>query len=226
MIEARGLRARTREGFVLGPLDLRVDAGERLAVLGPTGAGKSLLVAALAGLVPARGIRHAGTVAVIFQKDALDDACTAFENVAGAATARGILDARVVAHRVLEQVGLGGHMHKRPRALSGGMRKRVGIARALAVDPAVLLADDPTAGLDPETAREVLDLLFAEDAGDHRALLITTQDVDAVLPRVPRAVVMRDGAMIWHGPPSALAHEPTLVPFAPQVHRPLWSGSP
>jgi ABC-type multidrug transport system ATPase subunit len=178
----------------LGPVTLSVDAGEVCGVVGPSGAGKSLLLATLAGLAPRAILRGRATVqrpiAMAFAHDALDDGETAVDNVVVAAEAAGIASPHAAARALLERLGLPAPaMGRRPRGLSGGQRKRVGLARALVVRPRVLLLDDPTAGLDPETARAVLDTL-ADVAGD-AAVLMATQDIDVVLPRAHRSLLLR-----------------------------------
>lgn len=221
LVDVDGLTARGRGGLALGPLSFSVDAGEALAVTGPHGAGKSLLLACLAGiaarecalrcqrcLLPAR-------IAMIFQRDALDDGRSVLENVLV-----GALDRRR-AQQALERVGLGDHAQRSPRLLSGGMRKRVGIARALASSPSLILADEPTAGLDPSTAREVLDALFTS-AGAHAepavAVIIATTDVDVVLPRAPRTLFLEQGRALFLGPTAILANDVRTRPFAPRDH--------
>lgn len=233
MIEAVRLSSVGRQGLVLGPVSFRVDDGDVLGVVGAAGSGKSLLLATLAGLVSAPAarsrrhhprvsgeVRRSGSLALVFQRDALDDGRSALDNVALAAAARGVPSPLEAARRALERVSLGGDLHKLPRELSGGMRKRVNIARALVVEPAILLADDPTAGLDPHTAHEVLSLILAPvhtDAGARaRTVIVTTQDVDVVLPRVPRTLVLDDGQVAWQGAPAELARHEAWRTFAPR----------
>ena len=192
VLEALVLRTppRTKRPCALGPLSFCVDAGAVVGVLGRAGSGKSLLLSALAGLAPQcvqQGRAHVPTpVAMVFQRDALDDSLSVIDNVELVAVAAGISSARDAAAGLLDQVGLHGHLHKLPHALSGGQRKRVGIARALVVQPRTLLLDDPTAGLDPATAQEILDLVFAciASARTPAATLLATQDIDVVVPRL------------------------------------------
>jgi ABC-type transporter Mla maintaining outer membrane lipid asymmetry ATPase subunit MlaF len=204
-LELKQVQAVGRTGFFLEPISFRVDAGAPLAIVGAAGAGKSHLLALIAGLarVMSGSIEKPARVSMVFQRDALDDARTAFDNVATAAKARGVHDPESSARTALDRVGLANDVDKLPRALSGGMRKRVGIARALAVDPELVLADDPTAGLDPATAGEILALLVGKDA-DHRVTIIATQDVDVVLPHVAHVLVLEQGRAIFSGAPSAL----------------------
>jgi ABC-type nitrate/sulfonate/bicarbonate transport system ATPase subunit len=197
-----------RAHFVLGPVSLDVAAGETVALLGPTGSGKSLLLRALAGLLPVQGECVVESPrALVFQRDALLEDRTVHRNVSDAARACGIERADDAARDVLERVGLEAHVDKRPSQLSGGMRKRVGIARALVVNPRVLLCDDPTAGLDPGTSRAVLGLLRTH--APTAAIVIATHDVDVALAYVDR--------VLWLGPDrtvtSCAVHE--LVRVAP-----------
>lgn len=214
IVEVRELVTRGRGGLLLGPLSFALAAGEVLAITGPHGAGKSLLLAALAGLAPSTSaqLTKPARTAMVFQRDALDDARTALENVAVAATS--LDDARAA----LARVGLAAHEDARPRTLSGGMRKRVGIARALAASPELVLADEPTAGLDPRTSSEVLDALFASATSARAAVIIATTDVDVVLPRASRVLFMDAGRITFDGPASALANDARTASFAPRSH--------
>lgn len=180
----------------LGPVSLQLGPGELVGVVGPSGAGKTLLLATLAGLAPRAILRgHASVqrpVAMAFSHDALDDSDTALDNVAVAAAAAGVVDPRTAARTLLLRLGLPDDaLARRPRALSGGQRKRVGVARALVMRPRVLLLDDPTAGLDPDTADEVLAVVAAVAAD--AAILLATQDVDVVLRRARCALLLRPG---------------------------------
>lgn len=190
--------------FVLGPISLSLRAGGALVVLGGPSSGKSLLLLALAGLVGARSgtvhldgeplppaLRRRRT-GLAFQRDALVPDESALENVARAARGRGLDAPDDRAADTLRRVGIADEHHARaPRALSFGMRRRVGLARALVAAPDVLLLDDPTAGLDPATAREVVRVIreVARDA----ALVLTTHDVDVVLPTFGDVLVLDAG---------------------------------
>ncbi len=213
-LDVVGLVARGRGGLVLGPVDVAVAQGEVLAVVGSTGAGKSLLLSALAGLAPS-SCTHELRVGMVFQSAALDDACTALENVARATRARRLPAPDDAARAALRAVGLGDALHKLPRQLSGGMRRRAALARALAVAPELLLLDDPTAGLDPLTTREVLALALPRD-GSAPPTIIVTHDVDEVVPLAHRALVLAAGRPVFSGAPAELAAHPSLAAFAPR----------
>ncbi len=213
-------------GRRVGPLTFCLDANEAVAVVGRAGTGKSLLLAALAGLAP--GSVAAGRavvsrpVAMTFAHDALDDADSALDNVVVAAAAAGRAEPVAAARAMLSRLGLPpADVVRRPRALSGGQRRRVGLARALVVRPRVLLLDDPTAGLDPVTAAAVLDAALDPTLG--AAVLIATQDVDVVLPRVARALLL---ASSDDGGPRLLPAAAVPAPFAPRPFASFLPGAP
>lgn len=181
----------------LGHLTLEVALGETVALVGASETGKSALLLALAGL---EGTVCGGTarvprpIGMVFARDGLEDDRTALENllVAAMPSRRAHDDSEeMVARRcaaMLIDLGIPERDHHRACALlSFGQRRRVGLARALVVHPATLLLDDPTAGLDPDTARAMLEAIRCH-AGQ-AAVVIATQDIDVVLPSVPRCVV-------------------------------------
>lgn len=182
-------------------------AGERLALVGPSGCGKSTLLNIASGLVrPRQGeVRLAGAsltamspgqtddwrgrhVGFVFQGFHLLEPLSALENVlAGMRFGRAIArhEQRERAVELLGRVGLGSRLRHRPGELSMGERQRVALARAIAGRPAVILADEPTASLDPATGGAVLDLLLEMTAAEGAALLLVTHDEAqaALLPR-------------------------------------------
>jgi ABC-type multidrug transport system ATPase subunit len=215
-----GLRAHGRDGFAIGPLSFAVAPGEALAVVGPAGAGKTLLLKALAGLVPCSGVRERPSpVAMQFPRDALVDDETVLENVRACCTARSVADPDGAARAALTAVGLGARLAAAPRTLSGGQRRRAGLARALAVQPGLLLLDDPTAGLDPKTASEVAQLFLGDP---RRVVVFSTEDVDALVPRASAVLVLPAPGSAsprapFVGPPAALAGDAELAAFAPRA---------
>lgn len=188
-------------------LDLHVDAGEFLAIMGPSGCGKTTVLNAFTGLVPVeRGtIRYDGTVVepggfsfgYVFQEPRLLDWRTVQENVAFALRGAGVPKAergpRI--EEWLGRVGLGDADDTYPRELSGGMRQRVGVARALATDPEVLLLDEPFGSLDDVTARTLRQDLLDLWADTGKEVLLVTHDMREAVTLADRVLFMgRDGA--------------------------------
>jgi len=190
---------------ILADVDLTVEPGELMAVVGPSGAGKSTLLAVLAGLEPPDGgtVRFGGgevTAAarhrfgIVLQGYGLVSLLTAAENVELALQARRLPRAHVRqrAARYLSEVGLAGRADHLVEELSGGEQQRVAVARALATGPDVVLADEPTAELDPVSREQVLNLLTV--AGD-RTVIIATHDPD-VAARCDRRVELAAGRIV------------------------------
>jgi putative ABC transport system ATP-binding protein len=194
---------------VLAGIDLVVDGGRPVALTGPSGSGKTVLCLVLAGaLVPTRGqvllngrpFCAGGTsIGLILQSHGLADGLTAEENVALPLQARGLSRAEIGRRstRALASVGLGGLETRRIEELSGGEHQRVGIARALAGDPAVLIADEPTSELDPENRQIVLGLLL-DHAAKSNIVVVASDDPD-VVATFPQVVELDRGQMKHNG---------------------------
>jgi putative ABC transport system ATP-binding protein len=196
---------------VLKDVSIAVDSGSSVAIVGPSGSGKSSLISVAAGLEKAsRGevsllgeridalsedqmarLRR-GRVSMVFQSFHLLETMTAFDNVRTPLEIAGLdgVDAR--ANEWLERVGLSHRRLHYPGQLSGGERQRVAVARALASDPALVFADEPTGNLDAESGRGVADLLFALTRDRATTLVVVTHD-DELASRAERVVHMRDG---------------------------------
>lgn len=193
----------------LGPIDIVVAAGERVLVAGRSGSGKSLLLLALAGVRPRAVLAGRAVVArplgVVFARDGLELDRSVVDNVIVGDDSEATLQRAI---RLLDRLGLGGLEGRTPATLSGGQRRRVSVARALARAPAMLLLDDPTAGLDPATAREVWRVIV-EFAGE-AAVLVASPDVDVLGPLTDRA--------LWLGPDGTASLSPSSLPppFAPR----------
>jgi len=205
----------------LDGLTFEVDAGEVVALLGPNGAGKTTTVRLLNGLLmPDRGsssvlgfdpatdgdaIRE--RTGVMTEQSGLDDRLTALENVAFMARMRGLSPsaARDQAHNLLSRFGIANRANDRVQGFSTGQRKRVALARALLHDPEILFLDEPTAGLDPEATRDVLDLLASLAAEHGRTVLLCTHFLGEAGRLCQRMAVLDRGRLRAFGRPDDLA---------------------
>lgn len=219
VLEAQNISREFREGSAIvravRGASLSLERGEVVSLEGPSGSGKTTLLSILGCILTA----SAGTVIVegkavdpgkpkhlpqirkksigfVFQQYNLIPALTALENVEYSLNIRGQRGraARREAQRVLDQVGLSDKHHSLPRDLSGGQKQRVSIARALAGQAPIILADEPTANLDSETGQQVLDLFRDLARQEQRALLIVTHD-PKVRTVADRLLVIRDGQL-------------------------------
>ncbi|MEU4316490.1 ABC transporter ATP-binding protein [Nocardia sp. NPDC024068] len=225
-------------------LDLTLAPGEVVALLGPNGAGKTTALRALAGLTPLTGgsIRlddqiwdeppgdfvpaEQRSCGVVFQDYLLFAHLDALDNVAFGPRARGMrrAAARERAAHWLRRVGLAEFAHSRPRALSGGQAQRVALARALAVEPQLLLLDEPLAALDAATRVRVRSEL-ARHLGDFpgHTLLVTHDPLDAMV-LADRLVIVEHGGIVQQGPPSEIARRPRSDYVAELVGLNLFRG--
>ena len=208
---------------ILRGLDLRVGAGELVSVLGPSGSGKSSMMMIIAGLERATAGRVAvagqdfadmdeddlaqfrrETLGIVFQDFHLVPTMTAVENVAIPLELSGRADAEARAAESLEAVGLGHRLSHYPGQLSGGEQQRAALARALAGQPKLILADEPTGNLDGDTGAQVIDLLFKLCAERGSTLLVITHDINGARRRAG-SVRLRDGLVLDDTANGALA---------------------
>jgi cystine transport system ATP-binding protein len=230
-ISAQGLLKRFGDQAVLNGVDLTVDPGEVVAVIGPSGSGKSTLLRCLAGLeiidggtLTVAGVTSSfgaggkpplaralqGRVGFVFQSFNLFPHMTALRNVAeGLITVRGQNPAAALekARAMLTKVGLAHRIDAYPRELSGGQQQRCAIARALAMDPEVILFDEPTSALDPELVGEVLTVI-RDLAVERRTMVIVTHQMDFARDVAGRTIFMDDGVIIEQGPSGDLLGSP------------------
>jgi phospholipid/cholesterol/gamma-HCH transport system ATP-binding protein len=217
---------------VLTGISLEVARGARLGVIGPAAAGKSVLAKLICGLEPL----DRGTVTVLgelvsgrpepalgavrrrigmlFQNHALFDFLTVADNVAFPLEQRGGLTAEVIAGRVadrLRAVGLAGSEAKLTSELSGGMKKRVGIARATVADAELVIYDEPTAGLDPVTTQKIYDLLIADQARTGATVVAVASDVGALAQFVDDIAFLYRGRILYRGPARTIADAPDPI---------------
>lgn len=173
----------------LAPATCRVRAGDAIALVGPSGSGKSTLLHLMAGLdrpssgeirwprLGERGDLQPGKVAVVFQSPSLIPWLSVVENVEVPLILDGRSgEARAIAMEALRRVGLATLAERLPEALSGGQGQRVAVARAMAVQPQILLADEPTGQLDRATGQALMDCLLDWLAGSRTALVVATHD--------------------------------------------------
>ena len=222
----RGLRKSFGRQHVLQGVDLDVPLGQVTVVIGLSGAGKSVLLKLILGLLrpdagtievdgrdivslPARELRalrrHFG---MVFQHGALFDSMSIFDNVAFPLREHEKLPPPEVARRVegaLADVGLDGHGHKMPSQLSGGMRKRASLARALVRNPRFLLYDEPTTGLDPIRTASI-DRLIAQtnQRHAHMSSLVISHDMTATFRIADKVSMLYEGRIVAEGPPEAM----------------------
>ncbi len=229
----------TRPAFTLD-LRLQVAAGDVVALLGPNGAGKTTALRTLAGLT---GLSEGGEIALdglplhtqaaenrpigmVFQDYLLFPHLSALDNVAfgprchGASKAR----ARRTAAALLERVGLAGHATAKPRQLSGGQAQRVALARALAVDPRLLLLDEPLAALDAHTRLEIRSQLRRHLADFDGATVLVTHDPLDAMVLADRLVVIENGTIVQQGTPGEVARHPRTDYVARLVGLNLYRG--
>ena len=191
---------------VLQCVDLHVAAGEVVALEGPSGAGKTTLIRAASGLVPCSGRVEAHGTAVVFQQHALALRLTARTNVLVGTLGRVPLWRAALrawpaaelerAESCLDRVGLAGFGPRRAATLSGGQRQRVAVARALAQEAPVLLADEPVASLDPENAAAILGLLRDLARRDRLAVLVSLHQPELAMRFADRRLRLHEGRVM------------------------------
>jgi len=215
MIELRGVSKTVQSGdhplTILHSLDYAIPSGQFVAIVGPSGSGKSTLLGLLAGLdAPTTGeilidgvditrLNEDGLaklrgekIGFVFQFFHLVPSLTAFENVLIPMEIAGRRDPVPRARRLLEEVGLTDRAHHYPSQLSGGEQQRIAIARALANDPPIVLADEPTGNLDSTTGRNIMDLLLNARRARASTLVLVTHDAE-LASLADNRLVLRDG---------------------------------
>jgi len=219
-IHVRGLCKAFGSQKVLDGIDLEARRGETLAVLGRSGTGKSVLLKVLIGLQPpdAGSVRIAGheiagirieelnevrkQMGFLFQQAALYDSLTVEQNVAFPLTRHTGMkeeERKQRARELLASVGMDRDIEKLPSEISGGMQKRVGLARALALDPEIVLFDEPTAGLDPITAAEIGRLIVDQKKQRKITAVVVTHDVRGARLFADRLLLLNEGKILAEG---------------------------
>jgi len=228
MVQIEHLKKSFGSKEVLKDINLTLHKGENLIVLGRSGQGKSVTIQCIVGLLTpdegsvkvfgqevsdldAEALKELRTkVGFLFQSGALYDSMTVKENLEFALTRvlkikdQQELDTRV--KEVLEGIGLPEAIDKMPSDLSGGMRKRVGLARTLIVKPEIMLYDEPTTGLDPITSREISELILEMQKKFKMSSIIITHDMECARITGDRVLIMKDGEYIAQGTFEELQH--------------------
>ena len=244
VIEVRGLTMKYGDRVVMKDLDFTVARGEVFVLMGGSGSGKSTLLKHLIGLkAPAKGTivfegeafdlddevvrkRILRRMGVLYQNGALWSGLTLAENVALPLEEFTELDAATIAEVVslkLALVGLRGFEEFYPSEISGGMRKRAALARAIALDPDVLFFDEPSSGLDPISASRLDDLILELRASFGTTIVVVTHDLDSIFRIADRALFLdiEQKTMTALGPPAELRDNPPSA----EVHRFLTRSS-
>src|SRR5688572_9436495 len=218
MIELRGVSKTVQSGdhplTILHPLNYSIAAGQFVAIVGPSGSGKSTLLGLLAGLdAPSSGevvidgtdITRLGEDALaklrgekigfVFQFFHLVPSLTAFENILIPMEIAGRRNATERARELLHEVGLTDRAHHYPSQLSGGEQQRIAIGRALANDPPIVLADEPTGNLDSTTGRHIMELLLRVHRARNTTLVLVTHDAE-LSSLADTRLVLRDGRQV------------------------------
>jgi glutamate transport system ATP-binding protein len=227
LVVVDGVHKHYGDVHALKGVDLTVDAGEVVVVIGPSGSGKSTLIRCInrletidAGRVLFRGeplpeegralARVRSQIGMVFQSFNLFAHKTVRDNVAlGPIKAKGVPKkvARARAHDLLERVGIADKADRYPVELSGGQQQRAAIARALAMEPALMLFDEPTSALDPEMITEVLDVM-RELARDGTTMIVVTHEMGFARSAANRVVFMDDGRVVESATPDTFFADP------------------
>lgn len=219
-IELRNVSLQFGPDLILSEVNLQVQGGERVVLIGPSGQGKSVVLKLMAGIYkPSKGqvfidgqdlhllspsersevMRRMG---MLFQKNALFDSLTVGDNIAFPLRETTSLSEDEIQSRVvmfLEAVGIPHARDLYPDEISGGMQKRLGIARALALEPQIILYDDPTAGLDPITSRKIAELILSLQKKNNSTVVTITNDMARAYQIADRIIMVIDHGLIVTG---------------------------
>ncbi len=238
MIELKSVSKSFGNQVVLKDISFKIQDGERLCIIGQSGCGKSVLLKLITGLLPVdsgqilidgRDITHFGAkdwnkllldFGVVFQGAALFDSLSVYENVGIRMIEERELKAAAIRERVAESLGMvglnaGEIMQKFPAALSGGMQKRVGIARAIVNKPRYIFYDEPTTGLDPVNSGRIDELMQTLATEQGRTSIIITHDMYTVKTIATQVAFIHDRTLHFHGTPEQLStsQDPEIQKF-------------
>lgn len=220
VIELKNVSVQFHDEMILEDISLQVQEGENFVIVGPSGQGKSVLIKVMAGLIePTSGEVHICgqnwgklsleekhkqvlKMGMLFQKNALFDSMKVGENIAfplREVTTKTEAEIEQIVDRFLEAVGIPHAKNLYPDEISGGMQKRLGIARALALNPEIIFYDDPTAGLDPITSRKIIDLIKDLQKENNSTVLAITNDMNRAYQMADRIAVVTDKTILIAG---------------------------
>jgi phospholipid/cholesterol/gamma-HCH transport system ATP-binding protein len=236
MINVRSLTKKIGQQEILRGVDLEVQTGETLVIIGRSGGGKSVLLKHLVGLMEPDGgeicvqgqniigmnerqlrtIRQ--KIGILFQGGALFDSMTVAENIAFPLREAGERDANILRSKVaemLEVMEMEGQEEKMPESLSGGMKKRVGLARAIIRRPSCVLYDEPTSGLDPVVADSINRLIRRLQQRFGMTSVVVTHDMKSAFDVADRIAYLHEGRVYFHGTASQLqqSSDPLIEDF-------------
>lgn len=234
--------------MVLRDVNLAIEAGETLVIIGSSGGGKSVLLKHITGLLDSDGGKilydgretrdmtpdeieqHQMKFGMLFQSAALFDSLNVLENVGFVLQEhRGMTDAQIrpIVRDKLRMVGLEGVEHQMPSSLSGGMKKRVGLARAICYDPKVILYDEPTTGLDPINSDVINDLIISMQEKLNVTSIVVTHDMTSAYKVADRIAMLYRGEIIGIGTPEEIQNtkNPVIRQFVSgSAHGPITDG--
>lgn len=219
-IELKNVTMAFGDQTLLSDISISISTGEKVVLIGPSGEGKSVLLKIMAGiLAPTSGqvfiegkdlnqasseekMKIISKMGMLFQKNALFDSLTCGDNIAFPLNeVKGASEEEITqkVNRFLADVGIPHAKDLFPDEISGGMQKRLGIARALALDPKIILYDDPTAGLDPITSRMIIDLIIHLQKENNSTLVAITNDMNRAYQLADRIAMVVDGELLITG---------------------------
>lgn len=222
MISLQDITVAFEGQIVLENVSVDILAGEALVIVGPSGQGKTTLLKTMSGLVtpqngkvfieqmewltlsPKERLPVLKKMGILFQKNALFDSLTCIENIIFPLTETTNLSESEIVHRAetfLEAVGIPHARDLYPDEISGGMQKRLGIARALALNPEIIFYDDPTAGLDPITSKKIIELIIDLKKKNKSTIVAITNDMNRAFQLADRIAMVVDKKLIITGTP-------------------------
>jgi len=232
---------------VLNGINLEIEKGKTTVIIGKSGGGKSVLLKHLIGLIkPDEGeiwvnstditrLREKELNAIrikfgmLFQEAALFDSMDVYDNVAFPLrehTKKSEKEIERIVEEILKQVGLLRFSDTKPSELSGGMRKRVGLARALSLDPETILFDEPTSALDPIISLTILDLIKETQTNLHKTYVVISHDIMGMFRIADRVALLSDGKIIEYGTPNEIrqSRNEVTIEFLNATKLPVLSG--